>query len=144
MNLDRASPDLIAPDSLQPHLHLGVGFGVRFRSLRFLLRHQPVLAQPIQAGRLLLAVWCDAANPTCNPPEVARMDRSRVAVLRAQEMEGWPERGTHEWATVESWLQHADPATWVWCAVSCSACTNRMGQTAPRPFFRVTCRCACL
>ena len=111
MNLDRVSPDLIAPDSLQPHLHLGVGFGVRFRSLRFLLRHQPVLAQPIQAGRLLLAVWCDAANPTCNPPEVARMDRSRVAVLRAQEMEGWPERGTHEWATVESWLQHADPAT---------------------------------
>ena len=102
--------ELIGPDSLSHHQHLGVGLGMRFRQLRFLLRPQSVLTQPIQPGRLLIAVWHAEPSLTCNAPDVQRLDRTRIAVLRAQEMEGWPERGTHEWATIETWLHSKDPS----------------------------------
>ena len=105
MTTDNDSTDLLGPDSLSPSLHLGVGFGAKFRVLRFWLRHQAVLAQPIQPGRLLMAVWGSAPSRDGSPPALAQIDRTRVAVLRAQEMEGWPERGTHEWTTIEPWLQ---------------------------------------
>ncbi len=110
MNSLNPESELISIDSLQAHLHLGVGLGAQFRTLRFLLRHQAILTQPIQAGRLLLAVWSSAPSASCAPPDVAQLDRSCIAVLRAQDIEAWPERGSHEWATIEAWLLNSQPA----------------------------------
>jgi len=102
--------NLLTPDGLLPHLHLGVGLGMHFRRFRFFLRQQPLLRQPIQPGQLLLALWSDMPSTSCDPPDLQRLDRSHIAVMRAQEVEGWPERGSHEWDIIQAWLAHTDPS----------------------------------
>lgn len=100
---ERNRVELIPAASLIPQQHLGLGLSFEFRSLRFYLTPRTFLHQPIQPGRLLMALWHDKPSRSLTAPDIQGLDRSRIIVLRAQDLQALPAPGSHEWAQIQAW-----------------------------------------
>lgn len=147
MNLNQS---LLAPvhwmdaDSLAQAHHLGVGLGLTFDRLRFLLAPTAHRQRPLSRGQFLFAVVARQPAQSVRAPALEDIQLERVIVLRVHALCGLPDDAQRESTICRNLLQASvpfghdwDSASLNWGIVECDllGCYERPGDARKRPTF---------